>query len=102
MTWGTWVTQLVKHLTLAQVMILWTMSSSPATDFVLTAQSLEPASDSVAPSLFSPLVLAFCFTVSLCFKNKFKKTLYNVAQIYCSGSVLDVVEDTRLTTANVF
>ena len=28
--WGTWVAQLVKHPTLAQVMILWLVSSSPA------------------------------------------------------------------------
>ena len=51
---GTWVAQLVKHLTSAQVMILWFMSSSPTSGSVLTAQSLEPASDSVSPSLSAP------------------------------------------------
>ena len=48
---GAWVAQLVKHPTLTQVMILWFMSLSPALGSVLTAQSLEPASDSVCPSL---------------------------------------------------
>ena len=47
MSWGTWVAQSVKHLTSAQVMISWFMSSSPASGFVLTAWSLKPASDSV-------------------------------------------------------
>ena len=49
--WGSWVAQLVKPLTLAQVMISWFVSLSPASDSMLTAQSLEPASDSVSPSL---------------------------------------------------
>ena len=49
--WGTWVAQLVRHPTLAQAMISWFMSSSPALSSVLTTQSLEPASDSVSPSL---------------------------------------------------
>ena len=41
----------VKRPTLAQVMISRSVSSSPASGSVLTAQSLEPASDSVSPSL---------------------------------------------------
>ena len=41
--WGAWVAQLVKRLTLAQVMISWFVSSSPASGSVLTAQSLAPA-----------------------------------------------------------
>ena len=44
---GSWVAQLVMHLTLAQVMISRFVSSSS----LLTAQSWEPASDSVSPSL---------------------------------------------------
>ena len=43
--------QLVKRLTLAQVLISWFMSLSPALGSVLTAQSLELASDSMSPSL---------------------------------------------------
>ena len=48
---GTWVAQSVERLTLAQVMISRSVSSSPASGSVLTAQSLEPVSDSVSPSL---------------------------------------------------
>ena len=44
---GTWVVQLVKRPTLVQVMISWFMGSSPVLGSVLTAESLEPASDSV-------------------------------------------------------
>ena len=53
--WGAWVAQSVERLTSAQVMILWFVSSSPASGCVPTAQSLEPASDSVSPSLSAPL-----------------------------------------------
>ena len=49
--WGTWVAQLVERLTLAQVLISLLTSSSPLLGSVLTAQSLEPAWDSVSPSL---------------------------------------------------
>ena len=48
---GAWVAQLLKCETSVQVMISQLMSSSPTSGFVLTAQSLEPASDSVSPSL---------------------------------------------------
>ena len=60
--WGTWVTQSVKHLTLPQVMILWFMGSSPVSHSVLTAQSLEPVSESVFPSLSAPLPLMLCLS----------------------------------------
>ena len=46
--------QSVKRLTSAQVMISRFVSSIPAWGSVLTAQSLEPASDSVSPSLSAP------------------------------------------------
>ena len=52
--WGAWVAQSVKRPTSAQVMISRSVSSSPASGSVLTAQSLEPASDSVSPSLSDP------------------------------------------------
>ena len=48
---GAWVAQSVKRPTSAQVMISRSMSSSPALGSVLTAQSVEPVSDSVSPSL---------------------------------------------------
>ena len=40
----------IKHLTLAQVMISRFVSWSPTSGSVLTAQSLEPASDPASPS----------------------------------------------------
>ena len=52
--WGAWVAQLVKRPTSAQVMISWFVTSSPELGSVLTAQSLEPALDSVSPSLCAP------------------------------------------------
>ena len=50
---GPWGAQLFKHLTLAQAVIsqLVSLSSSRKSGSVLTAQSLEPASDSLSPSL---------------------------------------------------
>ena len=50
-SWGAWVAQSVKRPTSAQVTISRSVSSSPASGSVLTAQSLEPVSDSVSPSL---------------------------------------------------
>uniref|UniRef100_A0A8C8YF99 Rho family-interacting cell polarization regulator 2 n=1 Tax=Panthera leo TaxID=9689 RepID=A0A8C8YF99_PANLE len=48
---------LVERPTSAQVMISQSVSSSPASGSVLTAQSLEPASDSGSPSLSAPSLL---------------------------------------------
>ena len=57
----------IKHLTSAQVMISPFLDSSPVSDSVRTARSLEPASDAVSPSLCpSP-------TCALFHKNKPKK-----------------------------
>ena len=64
-TYGAWVAQLVKCLILAQVMISQSASLSPTTGSVLTAQSLEPASDSVPPSLSAPSLLGLCLSISL-------------------------------------
>ena len=52
--------QSVKHLISAQVIISRLMGSSPVSGSVLTAQSLEAASDSVSPSLSAPPLLALC------------------------------------------
>ena len=54
---GVWVAQSVERPNLAQVMILGFVSSSPASGSVQTSGSLEPASDSVSPSLSAPPVL---------------------------------------------
>ena len=54
---GAWVAQSVKDLTSAQVMISQLVGSSPASGSVLMAQNLEPALDSVSPSLSAPPLL---------------------------------------------
>ena len=68
--WGAWVAQLVEQPTSAQVMISRFTGSSPASGSVLTAQSLEPASDSVSPSLSSPPQLVLGLSHSLAKINK--------------------------------
>ena len=72
---GPWMAQSVKHPTSAQVMVSWFVSSSPVSGFVLTAQSLEPALDSVTPSLSSLPQLVLCLSVSLS-KIKIKKNCF--------------------------
>ena len=55
-------------------MILWFMSSNPMSDSVLTAQSLEPASDSVCVclSLSAPPLLTLCLSkINKHLKNNF-------------------------------
>ena len=65
---GAWVARGVKHPTSAQVTISRFMGLSPALGSVLTALSLEPASDSESPSLSVPPLLTLCLSLSL--KNK--------------------------------
>ena len=63
---GPWVAHSVGRPTSAQVMISWFMGSSPTLVSVLIAQSLEPALDSVSPSLplsFRP-PLMLCLSLS--------------------------------------
>ena len=62
--------QSVKHPTSAQVMISWLMGSSPASVSVLTAQSLELASDSVSPSLSAHPLIMLCLSLSVSKINK--------------------------------
>ena len=70
--------QSVECWTSAQVMISQSVSSSPTSGSVLTAQSLEPASDSVSPSLSLSLYpspanarsLSLSLSLSLSVKNK--------------------------------
>ena len=61
--------QSVECPALAQVMISRLVGLSPAMGSVLTAQSLEPASDSVSPSLSAPPLLMLCLSL----KNKHYK-----------------------------
>ena len=65
---GSWVAQSVKRPTSAQVMISQFMGGSLTLGSVLTAQSLEPVSDSVPPSCSAPPLLELC--LSLFLKNK--------------------------------
>ena len=62
---GAWVAQLVERPTSAQVMVSRSVGSSPVMGSVLTVQSLEPASDSVSPSLSAPPPLMLCLSLSL-------------------------------------
>ena len=57
--------QSVKRRTSAQVMISQFVSSSPASGSGLTAQSLEPASDSVSPSICDPPLLILCLSLKI-------------------------------------
>ena len=67
---GAWVAQLVKHPTLALVMILWFMSLSLASGCVLTAQSLKPALNSVSSLSLCPSPLTLCLSLSLSLSQK--------------------------------
>ena len=64
---GVWVAQSVEPLTSAQVKISWFVDWSPVSGSVMTAQSLEPASDSVSPSLSAP---STAHVLSLSLKNE--------------------------------
>ena len=56
--------QLVEHPISVQVIISQFVGSSPMSVSVLTAQTLEPASDSVSLSLSAPLQLVLCLSLS--------------------------------------
>ena len=60
---GAWVAQSVERPASAQVMISRSVSLSPTLGSVLTAQSLEPASDSVSASLSAPPLLILCLSL---------------------------------------
>ena len=63
----------LNQLTPAQVMLSQLVSSSPSWGSVLTARSLEPASDSVSPSPSTPPPLTLCLSKI----NKHKKKKKN-------------------------
>ena len=65
--------RLVKHPTLSQVVISWLVGSNPTSGSVLTAQSLEPALDSVSPSLSAPPLLMLSLSLSLSLSLKMNK-----------------------------
>ena len=57
--------QLVERPTSAQVMISQFVGLSPASGSVLTAQSLEPALDSLSPPPSAPPMLMLCLSLFL-------------------------------------
>ena len=83
-SWGAWVAQSVERPTSAQVMISWSVSSSPASGSVLTAQSLEPVSDSVSPSLSDPPPFMLCLSLSqkkINVKQKLKMHVFHLCSL---------------------
>ena len=62
---GAWVAQSVEHPTSTQVLISRLVGSSPASGSEPTARSLEPASDSVSPSVSALPLLALSVFLSL-------------------------------------
>ena len=79
---GAWVAQSIKHLTLAQVMISRFVISGPESSSLLTAQNLEPASNSVSPSLIA--LPSFTLSLSLSktnIKNIYKKYSLTITEI---------------------
>ena len=89
--WGTWVSHSVKHLTSAQVMILQFLCSSPALGYMLIAQRLEPASDSVSPFLSDPplLTLRLCLCVCLSLSE------INIKKIFLRQDSANLMVNTR-------
>ena len=61
---GAWVAQSVERPTSAQVTISRSVSSSPASGSGLMAQSPEPVSHSVSPSLSAPPPFMLCLSLS--------------------------------------
>ena len=80
--------QSVKRPTSAQVMISRSVGSSPASGSVLMAHSLEPAWDSVSPSLSAPplLVLSLSKIHTLFLSERFS----DVAQPQCSTTITSI------------
>ena len=72
---GAWVAQSFKHLASAQVMFSRFVGPSPPLGSVLTAQSLEPASDPVSLSLPLPCSCSVSVSLSLSLSLKSKETL---------------------------
>ena len=80
------------HPTSAQIMISWFVSSSPTLGSVLTAQSLEPASDSVFPSFSAPHPLTLCLYQKMHkHLKKFKKGNIYVSVCVCVGICIKYV-----------
>ena len=79
--------QSVGRLTSAWVMISQYVGSSPASGSVLTAQSLEPASDSVSPSLSAPPPLTLSLSLS---KINIKKRNFSYSSALLNRKMIQV------------
>ena len=84
--------QSVKHPTSAEVTISRSVSSSPASGSGLMAQSLEPVSDSVSPSLSAPPPFMLCLSVSK-INKRLKKNLKKNAIPPVSGRCSTAKQD---------
>ena len=86
--------QWVERPTSAQVMISRFVSSSPASGSVLTAQSLEPASNSVSPSLsvLSPLARTHSLSEYISKLKKIYMMNYIVLHNYLKNVLKTAVE----------
>ena len=86
--------QLVELPNSGQVMTSRSVNSSPVSGSMLTAQSLDPASDSVSPSLSALTPLTLCFTLSLSKinikkkKKKRKRILSKFLQVFIGSTCL--------------
>ena len=87
--------QLVKRLTMAQVMILRFVSSGPVSVSVLTAQNLEPASGSVSLLLSAPPMFMFCLSITNKHLKKTKKK--KRAEIFTIISAFNFFNDFKYT-----
>ena len=86
---GAWVAQSVERLTSAQIMILQFVSSSPASGSVLTARSVEPASDSVSPPLSDSFNLFSCpFRAS---HMLYSSSRWYIHKFLCTKSISDQI-----------
>ena len=69
----------------------WLMSSNPESGFVLTAQSLEPASDSVSPSLPAPpprsCMRSLSLSLSLSLKQNKTKHGLGIEHLTCPNTL---------------
>ena len=84
---GSWVVQLVEHLTLPLRVILRFVSSSPASGSGLTAQSLGPVLDSLSPFLSLPL--PHSYSVDLSKTNKTLKKSKRKKESWVPRQVLE-------------
>ena len=85
-----WLAQSDKRPTLGQGMISQSVGSSPVSGSVLTAQNLDPASDSVSPTLSDPPPFMLYLSLSQKEMNVKKKNLNCSIQIVIQPWILHI------------